>query len=503
MKTMINTRGAKPYLSFLAVLGIAPSLALTAAFAGDAGMGEAVSKAPVAGAVAEEDVSLWDARAGLGFSLTRGNSDTLLLNADFLAERAWDMNELRLGGDLTYGETEGEKTASRYHGFAQYNRLISDRMYLGLVGDFLNDDLADLDYRVAVIPTLGYYLIKNDRTTLALEAGAGYSWEDQAGLSRDYWSLRLAERFTHQLNDRTSIWQMVEYLPELEEFGNYILNAEVGISTRLTDRLSINLVGRNRYDSDVPAGIDKNDLSVISSLSYALGEVAELAPVTKGGSAKAADDWNTTAQVGFSLNKGNSDNLTLSGDVATFRETAKHILTLAVGGAYGEVEDATTLENVYASADLKHKFANDRTYGSLFTGFLYDDVAAIDHRVTVAASLGHFFIKNDTTTFNVEAGPGYIFEKVGGVKDDYLTVRVAQGFSHQLNDTMRVWESVEYLPELEDFDNYIINAAVGLETQLAGNLSLNTYLRNSYDNRPAPGVDSNDLSLITAIAVTF
>src|SRR5690349_12098421 len=67
----------------------------------------------------------WDVSASLGLSLTRGNSDTTLLNGAIGAKRKWDHSELELGGDGAYGTDKGVKNNETLHGFGQYNYLFT------------------------------------------------------------------------------------------------------------------------------------------------------------------------------------------------------------------------------------------------------------------------------------------------------------------------------------------------------------------------------------------
>ena len=68
----------------------------------------------------------WITSASFGFSLAKGNTDNLLANGNLLTSRKWDRNEVDLGADGTYGETDGLQSAGNIHGFGQYNRLFTE-----------------------------------------------------------------------------------------------------------------------------------------------------------------------------------------------------------------------------------------------------------------------------------------------------------------------------------------------------------------------------------------
>jgi putative salt-induced outer membrane protein YdiY len=223
--------------------------------------------APTAAEPAEK-VPAWETSASLGLTLTRGNSETLLFTANVLSEKKWDQNEVRLGADATYGEDREVKNAEAFHGFGQYNRLFTERAFGYIRADALHDAVADVEYRVTLSPGVGYYFIKNERTTLSGEIGPGYVFEKQGDENNEYATLRLAERFEHKLNDRVKIWQSLEFLPQVDDFSNYILNAEAGIDTALTKKLSLRVFAVNTYDNEPAEGREKNDLKLVTAVGY-------------------------------------------------------------------------------------------------------------------------------------------------------------------------------------------------------------------------------------------
>lgn len=210
----------------------------------------------------------WDTSAALGLTVTRGNSDTLLFTGNVLTGKKWDQNEIALGADATYGENNSVKNAESLHGFGQYNRLFTERVYGYMRLDALHDSIADIEYRLTLSPGVGYYFIKNETTKLSGEVGPGFIYEKQGDDTHGYVTLRLAERFDHKLNDRAKIWQSVEILPQVDNFSNYIVNAELGVETSLTKRLSLRTYIQDTYDNEPAPGREKNDLKLVAAMVY-------------------------------------------------------------------------------------------------------------------------------------------------------------------------------------------------------------------------------------------
>lgn len=217
---------------------------------------------------AQEEQISWDKTASFGLTLTRGNSETLLATANFQADRKGSENELSFGGTATYGEDSGSVNTKFLRGFGQYNRLVNDKLFGYLRADVLHDEIADVDIRLSLGPGVGYYFIKDDTTTFSAEAGASYIYEDQGGVDNSYASIRIAERYARKLNDRAHVWQSAEFLPQVDDFENFLLLVEIGIESKITDNLSLRAVIQDNYDNQPAIGRDSNDLRLITGVSY-------------------------------------------------------------------------------------------------------------------------------------------------------------------------------------------------------------------------------------------
>jgi putative salt-induced outer membrane protein YdiY len=221
-----------------------------------------------ADAQAKKPDTAWKTSAAIGATLTRGNSKTLTVNGTIDTVKKWKKNEFGAGGYVTYGEDDGDTTANNYGLYSQYNRLFTERFFAFARVDYQHDELADLDYRVALNPGVGYYFLKDDKFTLAGEVGPGYVWEKLGNERDDFATLHVGERFTWEINDRARLWQNFGYEPELEDFGNYLITAEIGFETDIITNLSLRVVGRETYRSDPAPGRYHNDFQLITGVAY-------------------------------------------------------------------------------------------------------------------------------------------------------------------------------------------------------------------------------------------
>lgn len=221
----------------------------------------------------------WETTAAAGMTLTRGTHDTFLATAGLNTIRKWEKDEVSLGISGGYGEDTDKSFGTNkttvinnnfIQGYAQYNRLFTEKFYGGIRLDGAFDGIAELDYRITLTPLLGYYFIKNAKTTLAVEVGPSAVTEQYSGQDSDtYFGIRFAERFEHKLTDSTKIWQTVSYVPDVEDWmGHYVIMAEAGIDTAISKKWSLRVVLQDAYSSEPAPGIQNNELRLIAGTAY-------------------------------------------------------------------------------------------------------------------------------------------------------------------------------------------------------------------------------------------
>ena len=234
--------------------------------------GRAALTQPVAGT----PTNAWKSSVSFGLTMARGNTDNTMASATASTEKRWYQNDLLFGGDGLYGETKTPgapkytENAETLHGFSQYNRFFGEDFYgYGRVDGF-HDGIADIKYRLSLTPGLGYYFITNKTAELSAEIGPGYVKEQLGDESESFATLRLMEIFRYNLSPHAKAWETVKVLPQINEFDNYLIIAELGNEAGLTkgNRLSVRTVLQDNYNNIPAADRLKNDLKLISSLVY-------------------------------------------------------------------------------------------------------------------------------------------------------------------------------------------------------------------------------------------
>lgn len=211
----------------------------------------------------------------IGTTLARGNSDSFQVNGSVITEgEKVGLGSVRAGIEANYGESTVDEVKStsieNERVFGNVKKTLSEFMFAYVDGSALKDEIAQVDYRFTIGPGFGVYVVKNSNTTLSAEIGPSYIWENVGDVSNNHLVLRVAERFTHNLSPTARIWQSVEYLPQEDQFSNYLLNAEIGVEAALNAHLNLRFVLQDKYNSQPPADLVSNDLTLIAGLSVKL-----------------------------------------------------------------------------------------------------------------------------------------------------------------------------------------------------------------------------------------
>ena len=228
----------------------------------------ALSLAATIASATPSATNVWETTLSLGLSSSDGNTKSQLFNGSWLSEYMDEAgDDVRIGLDALNGETDSKKSADSVKGFVDYKYSLSDRWY-GLVDiSALYDSVADISYRVIGTPGVGYYLLKDSKATLSLDLGPSYVMEKVGGEKNDYAAARASERYERKLSATAKCWQSLEYIPQIDDFDNYLVNGEIGVEAALTTKFNVRLVFKDQYDNVPAEGRVRNDTQVIAALA--------------------------------------------------------------------------------------------------------------------------------------------------------------------------------------------------------------------------------------------
>ena len=221
----------------------------------------------------------WHGDLQVGADLTFSERNRQVYNARAKLTYAKNRFKSVIDYDATYGRTEVEETlgttkrtttktdANRMYGAIKTDFDLGKKWYVYNLAGMGYDEIRKIDLRYEIGPGVGYHLIQATNFFLNVESGVTYQREertDDTVLSRVFG--RLAQNGTWKITPRLTWDEKFEYLPSLEESGEYRMRFETNLRYALLQNVFLNLSVIDIYDSQPALGIKKNDLQVRSSV---------------------------------------------------------------------------------------------------------------------------------------------------------------------------------------------------------------------------------------------
>lgn len=224
------------------------------------------------GQEADQAETPWTATAGLGLMATSGNSDITNLALTFQAVKEMAKSKWINNANLAYASTDGDETANKGGFKTQYDYSQTKHFfYFGKFGvEF--DKFTNLDLRTSPGAGVGYVLVKDEKMALSTSVGAnivtdffGDDTKDTRGM------LSMFQEWSYNLTSTATLYQNFNIQNNFEDFGDYLIDVEVSISSKISEALSLKASLLEKYDSTpFSEDLKNNDLTFITSLTYTI-----------------------------------------------------------------------------------------------------------------------------------------------------------------------------------------------------------------------------------------
>lgn len=223
---------------------------------------------------------LWSGSADVGLALTSGNSKTVnvALGTAIARETRRDKTSFYAAALYARDSTSGfaRTTASAARGGLRYERNLGERWFGYAFTDLERNRLQDLSLRLVLGGGLGYHAVQTERAQLDVLGGADWNREyfREPFADRSSAEAQLGQTFAYKLSERTSLKEQFFVFPNLSNGGEYRLNFDTSLVTAITKRVGWQLTVSNRYLSNPPPGLQKNDLLLTTGLNFKIGGAA-------------------------------------------------------------------------------------------------------------------------------------------------------------------------------------------------------------------------------------
>lgn len=219
--------------------------------------------------------------------------------------------------------------------------------------------------------------------------------------------------------------------------------------------------------------------------------------------------WTGSVNAGALLTRGNSETDQVSIGFDAMRRAEKDRISAAGQYLYGRQEDPdsgdeqTTTDNWFLAGKYDY-FINEKLYWFTGARIERDRIADLDLRFTPSAGLGYQWHESEVWNFNTEAGLAWVYEDFeNDDSNSYFAARFAYHYDRAINDKVKFIHNLEYIPSIEDIEEFNLNTDAGLRIALTDQMFNELKVEWRHDSEPAPGADENDLRYIIAIGWQF
>ena len=217
----------------------------------------------------------WTGAVTAGGLVTRGNSNTESFNLSIEAGLRREDDRISANAGYIYSrqaDPDGpgkETTADNWFAAGKYDRFFSEKVYGFAALRVEHDTIADLDLRLTPSVGVGYQWVETPDFNFATEAGLAWIYEEYGdGGSDNHIAARLAYHVDRKFNEKVALAHNLEYLPSLEDTGDYNVNADAGVRVTLTKTMFAELKAEWRHDATPAPDAHNNDLRYILGVGW-------------------------------------------------------------------------------------------------------------------------------------------------------------------------------------------------------------------------------------------
>ena len=211
----------------------------------------------------------WSHAVALDVNKKEGNTDESNFALQASSTLKGEKDTLKLYGKYKRAETEGEKSSDERIVGADYEYKFAAKDAWYLRFEFEKDEFESLDLRSTVAAGYSRYFLEDDQKTLRGRVGTLYRFESfDDDTNEETVGLDFGLNFTYLITDFGKWYTDLTWTPSVEDFGDYRLNHESGLSLPVgsADRWKFKLGIDHDYNSRPATGREKLDTTYFSRL---------------------------------------------------------------------------------------------------------------------------------------------------------------------------------------------------------------------------------------------
>ena len=230
---------------------------------------------------------LWAGYYDFGIADASGNSRSLSITNALVAARTTNNDKISIYFNELYakglvGKTVGV-TAQSWRGGWKYDRNITPRTFLMIFDDYENDRFQNLKFRGVFGGGFGYHAVKATRSQLDILGGIALNHEaysvaiapPSTATSRNSGEFYWGDDYTFKINKASTLAQSFRMFNNLSDTGQYRMNFDVGMVTKVAKWLSWQVTASDRYLTNPAPGRKTNDLLISSGVRVTFSQLPQ------------------------------------------------------------------------------------------------------------------------------------------------------------------------------------------------------------------------------------
>ncbi len=233
-------------------------------------------------------------------------------------------------------------------------------------------------------------------------------------------------------------------------------------------------------------------------------EIARLARgVGRGGMASLLNGLDGAADIGYSLARGNQNQMQSALGARAAYESAQYKLSGRLDSLFAR-QDGARSQSRHALNARMERFVNARTFTYGLAGFERNERRSLDLRSRLGGGLGWRIRRSRRTQFSVLGGFAYVSElfrreSSRATWESFLGIE----WDTTLYRGVKLSTHLTVHPDLLDRSNVRAELDSGLRVPIAGRFTYSLRLFDRYHTEPARGIERNDYGLVSGVGVKF
>jgi putative salt-induced outer membrane protein len=231
---------------------------------------------------------------------------------------------------------------------------------------------------------------------------------------------------------------------------------------------------------------------------------------------KPKKKWIDEAELSFVDTSGNSETSTFAAkNLLKIKFTDKLEGEWDIAALKSQSTDKTTDRNKVTaerySTNLKLSYLfTERFYSGLGTGWSRDEFAGLQNKNYVGAFVGYKFLTGPKHLLKGELGLNYVNEdytknkELKNFKDkDFVEGRAFGLYEYALTEKTKFSQSIEYLGDFDDPNNYKVNSLSALTVAISDIFSIKPSYEIHYVNKVPVDINTTDRIVTVALVANF